>query len=101
MTGNDSTGRRRAGLFDLRLILAVLFLLYGVIVLLVGLLSDSSDYKEKTGDINVNVWMGIAMLVVGALFAVWARLRPIVIPVEAEQTDEAGPSEEERTPGQA
>lgn len=85
MTGRESSGRRRAGLFDLRLILAVLFLLYGIIVLLVGLLSDSSDYKEKTGDVNINVWMGISMLVVAALFGLWVRLRPIVIPVESEE----------------
>jgi hypothetical protein len=85
MTGRESAGSRKAGLFDLRLILAVLFLLYGVIVLLVGLFSDSSDYKEKTGDININVWMGIAMLVVAVLFGLWARLRPIVIPVESEE----------------
>jgi hypothetical protein len=85
MTGRESAGHRKAGLFDLRLILAVLFLLYGVIVLLVGLFSDSSDYKEKTGDVNINLWMGIAMLVVAVLFGLWARLRPIVIPAESEE----------------
>ena len=88
MTGRESSGSRRAGLFDLRLILAVLFLLYGVIVLLVGLISDSSDYKAKTGDVNINVWMGIAMLVVAILFAAWARLRPIVIPKEIVEEHE-------------
>ena len=88
MTGRETAGSRRAGLFDLRLILAVLFLLYGVIVLLVGLFSDSSDYKEKTGDVNINVWMGISMLVVAALFGLWARLRPIVVPAEVVEEHE-------------
>lgn len=88
MTGRESSGSRRAGLFDLRLILAVLFLLYGIIVLLVGLFSDSSDYKAKTGDVNINVWMGIAMLVVAVLFGLWARLRPIVVPPKSEMETE-------------
>ena len=66
----------------------MLFAIYGVIVLLVGLLSSSDDYKQKTGDINVNLWMGIAMLVVAGLFGLWTWLRPIVIPPETGEEHE-------------
>jgi hypothetical protein len=31
----------------------------------------------KAAGININLWMGIAMLVLGVLFLVWWRLNPI------------------------
>ena len=83
MTGRESrSGARRAGLFDLRLILAVLFAIYGVIVLIMGLVATDDEDLRKSGDVNINLWMGIAMLVVAILFGAWALLRPIVIPQE-------------------
>jgi hypothetical protein len=78
-------GATRATLFDLRLILAVLFLIYGVIVLLVGITSTSDEDLAKSGGININLWMGLSMLVVAALFGLWVWLRPIVIPPEAQE----------------
>ena len=87
MTGRESAGSRRAGLFDLRLILAVLFLLYGLIVLIMGIAATDDADLAKAGGVNVNLWMGIAMLVVSVLFGLWAFLRPVVIPVEADQEE--------------
>ena len=37
---------------------------------------------------NINLDAGIGMAVVAALFLVWARLRPVAVPDEAEQDDE-------------
>lgn len=62
--------------FDLRRILGALFLLYGVLTTIVGLVNGAADLK-KTGGIAINLWAGIAMLVVGALFLVWDRLSPV------------------------
>jgi hypothetical protein len=62
--------------FDLRRILGALFLLYGVLTTLVGILQPAQDVA-KTGGIAINLWTGIAMLVVGALFLVWDRLSPV------------------------
>ena len=62
--------------FDLRRILGALFLLYGVLVTIVGLVQGAADLK-KTGGIAINLWTGIAMLVVGAAFFLWDRLAPV------------------------
>jgi hypothetical protein len=67
----DSTRR-----FDLRRILGALFVFYGVIVTLVGLVQGPEDV-EKTNGIPINLWTGGAMLVLGILFFVWDRLSPV------------------------
>ena len=61
---------------DLRLLLGVLFVIYGVIVGLVGII-DPSAGLDKTGGIAINLWSGIAMLIVGIIFLLWNFLRPI------------------------
>jgi len=62
--------------FDLRRILAALFVLYGILVTIVGLVQPGQDVA-KTGGIAINLWTGIVMLVVGVLFFVWDRLSPV------------------------
>ncbi len=62
--------------FDLRRILGGLFLLYGIIVTIVGLVNTSADVHQ-TGGIAINIWTGIAMIVLGILFFVWDRLYPV------------------------
>jgi hypothetical protein len=62
--------------FDLRRILGALFVVYGVIVLVIGLFNNASDMKQ-TGGIAINIWTGAAMLVLGLLFFLWDRLSPV------------------------
>jgi hypothetical protein len=62
--------------FDLRRILGALFLLYGVLATVVGLVNGAEDVK-KTDGIAINLWAGIAMIVLGALFLIWDRLSPV------------------------
>ena len=62
--------------FDLRRILGGLFVLYGVIVLVIGLINNDTDMKQ-TGGIAINIWTGAAMLVLGLLFFLWDRLSPV------------------------
>ncbi len=63
-------------LFDLRLIIAFLFGLYGVVLVVMGLAFTSDADLKKAEGVNINLWAGIAMVVVAALFAAWAMLRP-------------------------
>ena len=63
-------------LFDLRLIIAFLFGLYGVVLVVIGLGFTSGDDLEKAEGVNINLWAGIAMVVLAAVFATWATLRP-------------------------
>jgi xanthine/uracil/vitamin C permease (AzgA family) len=68
--------RRAANLFDLRKIIAGLFLVYGVILTIAGI-TDSDAEVHKAADIRINLWVGLAMLVVSALFIAWALWRPL------------------------
>ena len=70
-------GTRTAGALDIRNIIGGLLSIYGVILLFMGIFADAET--EKTGGVNANLWAGIALLVVGAGFLAWARLRPVVV----------------------
>jgi drug/metabolite transporter (DMT)-like permease len=74
-------------LFDLRWIIALLFGIYGVVLLVLGIGFETDADRVKTGGFNVNLWMGVGMLALTAFFGLWARLRPVV--VEQEAADEA------------
>ena len=54
-----------ARLFDIRRIIGGLFVLYGVILFVAGLV-DGADAKEQAADIDINVWTGLAMLAFGS-----------------------------------
>lgn len=74
---SESTGRKTAGAFDVRNIIGALLTIYGVILVLMGLFSDST--ASRGSDINSNLWAGLALLAVGGGFIAWWRLRPIVV----------------------
>ena len=63
-------------LFDLRLIIAFLFGLYGVVLVVIGVGFTSDADLRKAEGVNINLWTGIAMVVLSAVFAAWAMLRP-------------------------
>jgi hypothetical protein len=65
-----------ASLFDLRMVIGGLLALYGVILTVMGLFA-SDDTKAKAAGINLNLWAGLVILVGGAIFLAWARLRPL------------------------
>jgi hypothetical protein len=79
-----SSGTHRAGLFDIRFIIAALIGLYGIITLLTGLFASDAQI-EKADGLNINLSAGIGMLVVAIGFGVWAKVRPIVVPDQVEQ----------------
>lgn len=92
---SDTTTRRSgpkpghtAGLLDIRNIIGALLAVDGLILLLAGLFADTEE--DKTGGVNANLWAGIVLLVVGIVFIVWARVRPVVVPddFEAEHDEE-------------
>ncbi|ANZ38139.1 hypothetical protein BBK82_20820 [Lentzea guizhouensis] len=75
-------------LFDLRLIIAFLFGLYGVVLVVMGLAFTSPADLDKAEGVNINLWAGIAMVAVAALFAAWAMLRPQFADTEKEPLKE-------------
>ncbi|MFI9271265.1 hypothetical protein ACIGXM_11210 [Kitasatospora sp. NPDC052896] len=85
MTASDTRSpRRTAGLFDLRWILALLFALYGTVLTVLGAAFTSPAELARADGGNINLWAGIAQLLVAAAFAGWALLRPIRLPVDTD-----------------
>ncbi|MGW3570937.1 hypothetical protein ACWDSL_44895 [Streptomyces sp. NPDC000941] len=68
-----------ARLFDVRRIIGGLFVIYGIMVTLAGITVSDADLK-KAENININLWTGVCMLVLGLLFLLWLRLRPTAAP---------------------
>jgi hypothetical protein len=68
--------KRAANLFDVRLIIAGLFLLYGAILLVMGIGASDADIAKSHG-FNSNLWVGIALLLTAAIMFGWARWRPL------------------------
>ncbi|MFI8852656.1 hypothetical protein ACIGW3_21050 [Streptomyces sp. NPDC053499] len=75
-----------ARLFDVRRIIGGLFVVYGVIVTIAGVFASDEDLK-KAQDININLWTGIAMLILGVAFLVWLRLSPTIPPPSVEESE--------------
>lgn len=80
---------KSAGAMDVRNVIGLLLLIYGVILTLMGIFGDKA--LDKTGDVNANLIAGIALLAVGGFFMAWARLRPIVVPDDYVPDPDARP----------
>lgn len=87
MSNPNSTKTRHAaaGLFDVRNIIAALLGIYGVVLTVMGLVNFSATDKAKADDVNLNLWTGIGMIIVAVIMALWAGLRPILVPVQDEK----------------
>lgn len=79
-----------AKLFDIRLIVGGLLAIYGVILLITGLVESR---PAKSGGMHLNLWTGLSMLVVGLIMLAWMRLRPLEPPKSDEIVEESGPRE--------
>ena len=80
---------RAANLFDVRRFIGGLFLIYGLILLVLGLGASDADV-EKAAGVNVNLWTGLAMLIVAAIFIAWAFLRPLSRQLDEAESEPAG-----------
>ncbi|MGW3105948.1 hypothetical protein [Streptomyces sp. NPDC001100] len=83
LEGRSTTASR---LFDLRLIIGGLFVVYGVIVTIAGINPSDASLNKSEG-VNINLWTGIAMLLLGIFFLGWLKLRPTP-PVELAEVAE-------------
>ncbi|MGN5379001.1 hypothetical protein BIV25_25335 [Streptomyces sp. MUSC 14] len=84
LEGKSATAAR---IFDLRRIIGGLFVLYGVIVTITGI-TDSQSAIDKAQGVNINLWTGIGMLLLGVFFLVWLKLRPVQTPPAVSQEEE-------------
>ncbi|HET9138053.1 hypothetical protein [Actinophytocola sp.] len=78
----------RLRVFDIRLIIALLIGVYGLVITIMGLWFTSDADLEKSAGININLWAGLGMLVASAAFLVWTWLRPLAGPDESATDDD-------------
>jgi len=91
--GTGSGEKHAAGAFDVRNVIAALIGFYGVVLVVVGLVDNSDEALEKAGGFNANLWVGLGMIVFALAFALWSRLRPIVVaPAKARDDEGSGPA---------
>jgi hypothetical protein len=86
---------RIANRFDIRRLIGGLFMLYGAILIVLGLVG-SHEIKTKADGINVDLYTGIGMLIFGALMVFWALSKPVV--PEPEETRGQGSGRIRRAP---
>ncbi len=92
ITELESESTTAARLFDIRRIIGGLFVLYGVIVMIAGFTASDADIDKAEG-VNINLWTGLGMLILGLLFLLWLWLRPAAPPPPAalpDETEETG-----------
>jgi hypothetical protein len=74
----DAPQSAASKLFDIRLLIGGLFTLYGLMLTVAGFFT-SDTARQKASGININLWLGIGMLVLGLLFLLWRQLSPLRI----------------------
>lgn len=89
----NTTKTHKAGAFDVRLVIALLTGVYGIVLTIMGAAATSQADLDKAAGVNINLWAGIGMLIFTALFVLWALVRPIRVPVEAPAGDETPKAE--------
>ena len=75
---------RAADLFDLRRIIGGMFAIYGVLLFILGIAADQKEIDKSAGW-NLNLWVGLAMIIVAGIFIGWALARPLSEQLEEDE----------------
>jgi hypothetical protein len=81
-----------AKLFDIRTFTGVLFLIFGLLVTLVGLNASEADIQKAAG-LNISLILGLIMLGMGVFFVGWMLLRPPQLLETHEMTEDDLPEQ--------
>jgi hypothetical protein len=105
LTPEEARNCRLAKLFDLRSFIGSLFVIIGILVTIPGLAASPATINpatiNKAAGVNVGLWVGLTMLVLGLLFLAWVMLKPpaSITAAEAEASRKAGEESGTRGPG--
>ncbi len=90
LTPEEARNWRLAKLFDLRSFIGALFVIFGILVTIPGIAASKATIA-KAADINLGLWVGVTMLVIGVFFLSWVLLKPPapITAAEAEATRKA------------
>src|SRR5918997_5584706 len=78
-TAAQSGGMRAAqaaNLFDLRRIIGGVFLVWAIVLVILGLTESDAEIERAAG-VNINLWAGLGMLAISLVFLTWALTRPL------------------------
>ena len=75
LTPEEAKNWRLAKLFDLRSFIGALMLIFGILVIIPGLVASPAAIDKAAG-INLALWVGGIMLVLAAFFLTWVILSP-------------------------
>ncbi|MUL42892.1 hypothetical protein FZ103_17240 [Streptomonospora sp. PA3] len=75
-------GRQRAKAFDVRTIIALLFVIYGAVLVVMGFVQPADEARQA--GTNLNLWSGLGMLAFSAAMGGWVLLKPLKVPENQE-----------------
>ncbi|MCD0450899.1 hypothetical protein LO762_17100 [Actinocorallia sp. API 0066] len=75
-----------ANLLDIRTVIGGIFTLYGLILTILGLIDDAAA-RAKAEGVDINLWVGLAMLLFGLCFLAWTFVKPRQGPTEKTGPD--------------
>lgn len=90
MTPKDMAKSAASKLFDLRILIGGLFTFYGIALIIYSFFTTPEELAKAAG-ININLWLGVAMLLLGVVFLIWARLSPVVHEAPSDDAGAARP----------
>ena len=88
MSADDRRTLKLAKLFDLRTFIGALFVVFGVVVTIEGLLADQAEIDKAAG-IRLSLWTGLVMLAVGIGFLAWMLAAPPEITTKSDDLSQA------------
>ena len=81
--------QRFARALDLRFIIALLFLIFGVLITFSGFTATNEEIERAAG-INISLWTGIGCLALSSVFGIWVLRAPPELPQSiADTTDDS------------
>lgn len=86
---SEEEAKKAANLLDIRRIIGGVLLLYGLLITAAGIFGSDAD-KHQAAGVNINLYAGLAILVGGVLFLVWAFTRPFTDIEEGEEGPGSG-----------
>src|SRR3954454_16029418 len=92
LTPEQRRAETLAKLFDLRMFIGSLFVVFGVIVTLRGLTASQAEIDKAAG-INLSLWTGLIMLVTGLIFVAWTLISPPEVFHGHEMTEDDMPEQ--------
>ena len=91
-SSSTRTGVRKAGAFDIRTFIAMLIGIYGLVLVVMGIIHTSDTDLAKADGLNINLWAGLGMVLAAVLFQAWALWRTVVVPAESAGLEEDRPA---------